>query len=546
MTEKSTFKKDKFLSQIFKKRIFILKNILKKKIPKNKYFFLFCRSKKKINNLKKYYKTVFVQKEILFEKSLSNNKNSHGYFQSDIIILSRKNQKFYSKKKKELIKKISSNSFTQSRFFKDKNINIKIAKKIKFLWVDNFFKGKRADYMFIKEINDKPIGFLLLKKFNKNFIIDLIAVEKKYRGKRIASELLRYCEYYLLKNSNSFKITALTQSLNFASYKLYKKNNYKIKNRSYVYHLYSKSNDIVNLKNRKIESKNKIVIFFNGQRGIEVLKFLKKKGIGVDLAVTSNKKILRIAKKKQFTVKKFAVVKNLKKNFALIKKFKKNKSIFISAGFSQIFTENFIAIPKYFLNLHAGSLPKYRGGSPLNWAIINNDLYCSVSIIQVKSDIDSGGIYVSKKIKIGFSDTIQDLHKKVNKIFGPLLYSLLIKILNNKKLSIKKQNLKPIYWHQRNDLDGYIDFNKKKALEVYNFVRALSKPYKGAWALTNDFKKVRILKTKLQKYKIRGNPGHILFLKNRGMNIVCKDYAIKVLSYRVEGKKINLKERIFI
>ena len=76
------------------------------------------------------------------------------------------------------------------------------------------------------EINDKPIGFLLLKKINKNFIIDLIAVEKKFRGKRIASELLRYCEYYLLKNSNSLKITALTQSLNFASKKLYKKGKY--------------------------------------------------------------------------------------------------------------------------------------------------------------------------------------------------------------------------------------------------------------------------------------------------------------------------------
>lgn len=546
MTEKSKFKKDIFLSQVFKKPIYKLQNNLIKKIKKTNFLFAYIRTKKKNNNIKKNFKTAFVQKEILFEKSFSNNKNSYSHFQSDITVLRKKKKKFYSKKKRELLSKLCANSFTKSRFFEDKNINIKFAKKIKSLWINNFFKNKRADYLFIKEINNKPIGFLLIKKINKNFIIDLVAVEKKFRGRGIASELLKYCEYYLLKKNNSFKISALTQSLNFESIKFYKKNNYKIKQTGYVYHLHLKSNDIVNLKKKKIESKNQVVIFFNGERGIEILKFFKKKKIGVDLAVVPSKEILKIIKKNRFIVKKIAVLKNLKQNINYFKKYKKNNSIFISSGFSEIFTEDLVKIPKYFLNLHAGSLPKYRGGSPLNWAMINNDAYCSATIIQINSDIDTGGIYLSKKIKIKFSDQIQDLHKKVNHTFCNLLYSLMIKILNNKKINIKKQNLKAIYWHQRNDLDGYINFNNKTALEVYNFVRALNKPYSGAWGLTDNFEKVRILKTKLQKYKIKGNPGHILFLKNKGMNVVCKDYAIQILSYKVEKKLINLKQRIFI
>ena len=259
-----------------------------------------------------------------------------------------------------------------------------------------------------------------------------------------------------------------------------------------------------------------------------------------------NKKFLEKLKTKQFIVEKSIVVKNIKTNIKKFQKFKKNKSIFISAGYSQIFPEDFVNIPKYFLNLHAGSLPKYRGGSPLNWQIINNEKECSASIIQLANNIDTGGVYVYKKIRIKISDTIKDLHAKVNNCFSILLYNLLVKILNNKKLNVKKQNSTSIYWHQRNDLDGYINFSTKTALEVYNFVRALSKPYRGAWALTDNYKKVRILKTKLQKYNIKGNPGHILFLKKRGMNIVCKDRAIQVLSHKVEGKKINLKNRIFI
>ena len=85
------------------------------------------------------------------------------------------------------------------------------------------------------------------------------------------------------------------------------------------------------------------------------------------------------------------------------------------------------------------------------------------------------------------------------------------KLINPKPIQrfvklLKQNNQKAIYWHQRNDLDGYIDFRSKKANEVYNFVRALSYPYKGAWALTDNFKKVRILKVKLQKYKKHYGP----------------------------------------
>ena len=92
------------------------------------------------------------------------------------------------------------------------------------------------------------------------------------------------------------------------------------------------------------------------------------------------------------------------------------------------------------------------------------------------------------------NDNIASVHKKVNLEFPKLLYIVLEKIIKKKVKFLKQNNQKAIYWHQRSDLDGYIDFKNKKAIEVYNFIRALSYPYKGAWALTDNFKKVRILK----------------------------------------------------
>jgi len=287
----------------------------------------------------------------------------------------------------------------------------------------------------------------------------------------------------------------------------------------------------------------KVVIFLNGIRGIEVVKYLKKKKYIIDLVVVENKKVIKILKNKLF-IKKIYFSNNIKNSYKFLANFKNN--IFISAGFSQIFLKNIIKIPKFFLNLHAGRLPKYRGGSPLNWQIINNERYYGISIIQVKSEIDAGGIFAQKKIKLRLDDNIQTVHKKVNLEFPKLLYKVLEKIIKKRVKFIKQNNQKAIYWHQRNDLDGYIDFRNKKANEVYNFVRALSYPYRGAWALTDNFKKVRILKVKLQKYKIKGNPGHIFFLKRKGLNVVCKDRAIQILSYKFEGKKEEIKKRVFI
>ena len=122
----------------------------------------------------------------------------------------------------------------------------------------------------------------------------------------------------------------------------------------------------------------KVVIFLNGIRGIEVVKYLKKKKYIIDLAVVEKKEIIKILKNK-FFIKKIYFSKNINTYYKFLQDFKNN--IFISAGFSTIFSKNITKIPNYFLNLHAGKLPKYRGGSPLNWQIINNEKYYGISII---------------------------------------------------------------------------------------------------------------------------------------------------------------------
>ena len=86
-----------------------------------------------------------------------------------------------------------------------------------------------------------------------------------------------------------------------------------------------------------------------------------------------------------------------------------------------------ISISKYgCINLHGGRLPKYRGSSPMNWALINGDNNFTITIIQVDACVDTGDVLIEKTFPINDNDTIAELHKIANKIFPELL----IKVLN--------------------------------------------------------------------------------------------------------------------
>ena len=80
-----------------------------------------------------------------------------------------------------------------------------------------------------------------------------------------------------------------------------------------------------------------------------------------------------------------------------------------------------------------GPLPKYRGGSPLNWQIINGEKYIGISLIKMNEGIDEGLILKEKKLFTKKEDDIQTVHNKVNKLFPNLLASLLKEVFNKKE-----------------------------------------------------------------------------------------------------------------
>lgn len=190
-------------------------------------YFITIKSKKKINKkfLKKN-KIIFIEKNLTFVKKIVfTGKKPKKY----------NNIRFAKKEDKKSVISIAKRAFYQSRFFKDKNIKKKIAKKIKKNWVLNFFLKKRGNYLIVCDIKKKITGFLLIIKNKNNFIIDLIAVKKNYQKLGYASQMLNF--FIGTQKRKKFFILASTQQTNKQSIIFYKRNKFKLKFSKYVYHL---------------------------------------------------------------------------------------------------------------------------------------------------------------------------------------------------------------------------------------------------------------------------------------------------------------------
>ncbi|ETB63849.1 TPA: methionyl-tRNA formyltransferase [Candidatus Nomurabacteria bacterium] len=107
--------------------------------------------------------------------------------------------------------------------------------------------------------------------------------------------------------------------------------------------------------------------------------------------------------------------------------------LFVVVAYGKILPENFIKIPKLgTINIHYSLLPKYRGASPVETALLNGDEETGISIQQMEFKLDSGPILIEEKIKIDINDTKDTLRNKLIKIGGELLCKILPDIIEEK------------------------------------------------------------------------------------------------------------------
>ncbi|WNY64637.1 methionyl-tRNA formyltransferase [Borreliella carolinensis] len=203
-----------------------------------------------------------------------------------------------------------------------------------------------------------------------------------------------------------------------------------------------------------------------------------------------------------------------------------NPDLMLVFSYGKIFKKEFLNLfPKGCVNVHPSLLPKYRGVSPIQSAILNGDCVSGITIQRMALEMDSGNILVQKNFKIRSYDTSRDISKLVSSLSPSLVLEALEKISKG-FLGIPQKSNEATFCSFFKKESGFIDFNLS-AFEIKNKINACN-PWPLVRARLNDsdiiFHRADFLEVDLYKERKVGeivdfNPKKGLFV-NTGKGIL--------------------------
>jgi methionyl-tRNA formyltransferase len=225
----------------------------------------------------------------------------------------------------------------------------------------------------------------------------------------------------------------------------------------------------------------------------------------------------------------------------------------ITFAYGEYLPESILSIPtKKALNIHPSLLPKYRGATPIQSALLNGDETTGVSIIEMTKEMDAGNIYAQEELDIAPNNTNEDLQQKAEPIATKLIVQVITQ-LTNIKLSPDKGRCPDLVgtegsFHlpksQDKSLvttckkitkeDGLINWSTESAAQIYNQFRAFQ-PWPGIHTQYNG-QKLSILFCKPHSMADQGgNPGDIAKEENKIL-VQCKEGSLELLEVQLAGK----------
>jgi methionyl-tRNA formyltransferase len=174
----------------------------------------------------------------------------------------------------------------------------------------------------------------------------------------------------------------------------------------------------------------------------------------------------------------------------------------------------------FCLNIHASLLPKYRGASPIQTALLNNEKDTGITLMKINEKMDTGDILGQAKIDIDETDNYGSLHNKLANLGAELFHEFMEEQYVPTKFDLKKQNEGlATYCKKINKEDLLISIKTDPKL-LLRKIKAFS-PSPCAYIIHND-KRIKIVDATVSDGKL-----NILLLKPEGKKVMSyKDYCL--------------------
>ncbi len=212
-----------------------------------------------------------------------------------------------------------------------------------------------------------------------------------------------------------------------------------------------------------------------------------------------------------------------------------NPDAMVVAAFGQILPKSILDIPKYgCINIHASLLPKYRGASPIQHAVIDGEKESGITTMMMAEGLDTGDILDQESVTLDEQETGGSLHDKLSEIGGRLILTTLKKLEEGTAVRTPQDESKTCYVGMIKKTMGDIDWSMEAAA-IERLIRGLN-PWPSAYTSWNG-KVLKIWAAEVLSKEYEGICGQVVETDKNSLIVKTGKGSLKLTELQLQGKK---------
>lgn len=195
-------------------------------------------------------------------------------------------------------------------------------------------------------------------------------------------------------------------------------------------------------------------------------------------------------------------------------------------GWSQLAREPFLALAREgVFGMHPTLLPRHRGRAAIPWAILSGLARTGVTLFEIVDETaDSGAVVGQVVIDIDADETAETLFERISAAHVELIREVIPQLLTRSAPRLPQESSRASSWPKRSPADGIIDW-ETRASYLYDWVRAQTRPYPGAFTFLGD-EKVVVWRARPVALEDAAPAGTIVARRPEGPVVACGEGAL--------------------
>jgi len=214
----------------------------------------------------------------------------------------------------------------------------------------------------------------------------------------------------------------------------------------------------------------------------------------------------------------------------------KQADVALVMAYGRILTQQVLDAPaRGCMNLHASLLPKYRGASPITWAVVHGETETGISLMQMDAGLDTGPVYSMHRIAIETEQTAGELAERLARLAADVVRADLAAAVEQRLVAQPQDASKATHAPILSREHGRMDWGRS-ARSLHDHVRGMQ-PWPGSFTQVHG-KLLKVLRARVRAEEgQQASPGTVLVADAGGLVVACGSGALELLQVQLEGRK---------